>query len=337
MIFSGAGKIKRLQSDLKNRERRIAELEENNKLLQHEVLSQLQLLQTSIEQVSDKTKSGSGPQRKAMVSCITDNFVGLGATFLASLVENGGLKKDVDIILLTDPIYAPLSSENRDMLRRICPKVRFVEPDTSFLSDDLVKRWENGVVIKANIDRSLPNKKSVYIKLCILRMTHYDAILWLDSDVLVLKPVNELLSLPASLGMVRGVNPHHHFGVSYGKHRKGFNSGVMLVKKPHLSERSFAQAVVLLNEKQHTTKQDQSLLNFMWKDEDRMYLPHHYNWKVGLLKTDEEWNEAFSHARVIHFDGPCKWKLKEGSRDNLTTAAFHEIREKYEIPMIMEP
>ncbi len=313
------------------------ELRQRNSLLEERSSAVLDDITSKLEFLARDREATIPAPRQAVVSCITDNFIGLGATFLASLMENGALKRNVDIVMLTDPTYAPLSEANRAMLRGLCPKVRFVEPDTSFLSVDLVKRWENGVVIKQNIDQSLPNKRSVYIKLCILRMTQYDAILWLDSDILVLKGVNELLTLPSALGMVRGVNPHHHFGVTYGRQKKGFNSGVMLVKKPHISESSFQQAVKLLNEKQHTTKQDQSLLNFMWKDEDRMYLPHHYNWKVGLLKTDEEWDHAFEHARVIHFDGPCKWKLKEGTRDNRTTVAFHDIRERHGIPMIMEP
>ena len=276
-------------------------------------------------------------QRKAVVSCITDNFLGLGSTFLASLFENGHLGNDTDVVLLTDPVYAPLSNENRDILRRVSARVKFLEPDTSFLSDDLVRRWRGGRQIKKGIDAELPNKRSVYIKLCILRMEQYDSILWLDSDMLVLREINELFALPTALAMVRGGKPHHHFGLRYGVQKMGFNSGMMLVRKPYISEASFQQAVRLLNEKTHTEKQDQSLLNFQWLNEPRMYLPHHYNWKLGLLSTDKEWDHAYDHARILHFDGPCKWKLKEGSRTNKTTEAFHALREKYDMPMVMEP
>lgn len=282
-------------------------------------------------------KENSGPKTKAVVSCITNNFIGLGATFIASLMENGKLSPDTHIILLTDPVYAPLSDENRAALLAICGRIKFISPDTSFLNDDLVKRWENGKLVKQGIDAELPNKRSVYIKLCALRLVEFDSILWLDSDLFIVRTVSELFDLPASLAMVRGGTPHHHYGVHHGSHKMGFNSGVMLIKKPYIGEKSFQQAVSLLRAKQHTEKQDQSLLNAQWLKEPRTYLPHHYNWKLGLIKTDEEWDHAFEHARVLHFDGPCKWKLKEDSRSNKTTVAFHEMREKYNIPMVMEP
>lgn len=305
--------------------------------------AEIQRLNDRIRELEDRLKPqvskivGPDPGKVAVVSCITDNFIGLGATFLASLMENGNLGKGVSVLLLTDPVYAPLSKENRKLLQRICPRVRFLTPDTSFLNEDLVKRWEGGVVVKQHTDQALPSKKSVYLKLCLLRLVEFDTILWLDSDILVARGVKELFYIPASLAMVRGGKPHHHFGLSFGKHSHGFNSGVMLIRKPFISDAVFARSVELLGEKTHTTKQDQSLLNAQWMDEPRLYLPHQYNWKVGLLTTDAEWDDAFENARLIHFDGPCKWKLKDGTRDNKTTAAFHEIREKYAIPMTMEP
>lgn len=282
-----------------------------------------------VEPIAHKTR--------AVVSCITDNFIGLGATFLASLMENGKLSADTSIVLLTDPVYAPLSQENRSLLTRICPRLQFLTPDTSFLGDDLTKRWKEGRHVKAATDAELPNKRSVYIKLCTLRLDQFDSILWLDSDMLLVRSVSELFDLPTPLAMVRGGKPHHHFGVTFGQQKMGFNSGMMLIRKPYIGEKSFQASVALLQEKKHTEKQDQSLLNVQWLNEPRMYLPHHYNWKLGLLKTDEDWDHAFDHARVIHFDGPCKWALKDGSRSNKTTTAFHELRERYEIPMIMEP
>ncbi|MBW9090826.1 hypothetical protein JNB91_23730 [Rhizobium wenxiniae] len=277
--------------------------------------------------------------RRAVVTCITDNFITLGAVFIASLVENGNLPKtdEVDVVVISDPKFAPLSDDNKDTLFSILPKIRFIEPDTSYLSDDLVKRWDNGVVIKQVTDAELPSKKSVYLKLAILNLTEYDEILWMDSDMLVLKSIFELFSLPTKLAMVRGGKPHHHFGVSYGVQKMGFNSGLMLIKKPYISRNSFNEAVRLLNEKTHTVKQDQSLLNAQWLNEERMYLPHHYNWKMGLLNSDKTWDHAFDHARVLHFDGPCKFKLKEGTTNNKTTAAFHDYLRRYELRMIMEP
>lgn len=274
--------------------------------------------------------------RAAIVSCITDNFIGLGAAFLQSLVETGSIPKGCDVVLLTCPVYAPLSEENRARLRAILPGLVFETVETGFLSDDLVRRWVGGKVVKANIDAGLPGKRSVYLKLHILRMTRYGAILWLDSDMMALRSIAPLFHLPADLCMVPAGPPGHGFGLDYGPGgRRGFNSGLMLVRERYIAPAWFDRAVALLNEKTHTDVQDQSLLNHMWREEPKLWLPHGYNWKVPKDASPAFHRRAMADALLIHFVAHAKWHLAQDDRSLPLHAHFHALREKAGAPLVI--
>jgi lipopolysaccharide biosynthesis glycosyltransferase len=274
--------------------------------------------------------------RCAIVSCVTDNFIGLGAVWLASLVETKSIPKDCEVVLLTDTIYAPLSEKNRMVLREIYPKVQFHDLDTSFLSDDLVKRWTEGKQVKEKIDSSLPGKRSVYLKLSILRMSQFTAVLWMDSDMMVLRSIAGVFRLPADIAVVPVGSPSSFFGIDYGASKRGFNSGFMLVRERHLSMESFDKVVRMLNDKTHTSTQDQSLLNAMWLGEQKMFLPHVYNWKIHKGADHAFHDEALRSARVIHFVAQSKWELLSAS-DLPVHVAFRRLMTDHRVPAIITP
>ncbi|WEZ86113.1 glycosyltransferase (plasmid) [Rhizobium sp. 32-5/1] len=120
--------------------------------------------------------------------------------------------------------------------------------------------------------------------------------------------------------------------MDYGPSKRQFNSGVMLIKQKYISNEWFDRAIDLLHEKTHTSVQDQSLLNHLWRDENKLFLPHTYNWKVPPDLTDEVGEKAMSDARVVHFVGPVKFKLARMS-ENVLVAKFHELREAAGAPI----
>ncbi|MBU8547292.1 MULTISPECIES: glycosyltransferase [Roseomonadaceae] len=275
------------------------------------------------------------PARRAFVSCVTDNFIGFGGVFLYSLVLSKSIPVNTDVILLTHPLYAPLNDKNRDLLIRIYPSLIFEEANADFLDDDLSKRWSGGKIVKKGIDAGLPNKRSVYLKLCLLRMERYEALMWIDSDFMVLRGVGGVFRLPFSLAMVAAGPSRHSFGVDFGASRAPINSGFMLIKKPHIGMVWFEKAVSLLREKNHTSIQDQSLLQYLWKDSNVFYLPHTYNWKLQENASTAFCKEALQNARAIHFVGTTKWRLLQPSDGNPLYERFHELRQMAGIPLIM--
>lgn len=272
----------------------------------------------------------------AIVSCITDNFIALGGTFLASLLAADPGAADCDILLLTCPRYAPLGEANRALLRRIHPGIRFWEADTGFLSEETVRRWHAGKVVKAGIDAALPGKRSVFLKLLLLVLERHEAAMWLDSDLLVRRPLTGLFRLPARLAMVPAGRPVLDFGVDYGSRGLPFNSGLMVLKRPYLSAAWFGRAVALLEERRHTELQDQSLLNALWAREPKLRLPHLYNWKVRGGDPPAAHALALRHACAVHFVGEAKWELLRPSASPLHVA-FHAAREAAGVPLHLEP
>lgn len=274
--------------------------------------------------------------RRAIVSCITDNFLGLGAVFLRSLVETGSIPADTSVVLLSCPTYAPLSEHSRDFLSTILPGLRVDQVDTGYLSEDLVRRWHGGQVVSEDTDAALPGKKSVFLKLAILRMTEFDTLLWLDSDMMVLRDISPLFDLPVGLAVVPAGRPDRSFGVEYRAEGPPFNSGLMLLRKPYIGRAWFERAVTLLNERRYTGFQDQSLLNRLWRKEPKLRLPHVYNWKVHPRETPKFHAESLKLAHILHFVGPAKWELAEDEELPLH-AAFHARRRAIEAPNTIRP
>lgn len=273
--------------------------------------------------------------KRAIVSCITDNFIGLGAVFVASLVETKTLSEGTDLILLEDETYAHISDENKRLIERIWPQVMWRMVDSSFLNEDLIKRYNSkSEIVKADRDEKLKHKKAVYLKLDVFRLTQYERVMWMDSDTLAIHRVDELFRAPAQFAAVPTGNPAiPHFGIDFVKGRKPFNTGLFVVRKDLLGDESFNRLVEMLEEKQHTDVQDQSLLiNFM-DGKNKLLLPHCYNWKMTEEFSPEEDARTMTQARLIHFVAKAKWRLVEDRPWSKVCAAFHTLRFKYEIPL----
>ena len=253
-------------------------------------------------------------RRSAIVSIVTDNFIDFGKVFLSSLVQSKSIPKGTDVVFLYCPVYAPLSQENMDALQAIYPKLKFTLVDTSFLNGDLIKRWKNGVVVKEEVDARLPEKRSVFLKLAVLELAQYDAVLWLDSDMIILRSVAGLFRTPADIAVVPARASNHAFGFNFSKKDKhDFNSGVMLINRKFLGFACFDEAVELLNQREDTLYQDQSIFNTLWRNQFKFWLPHVYNWKVPVEADAQMHDQIAANGRVVHFVGPSKKQIKRTS------------------------
>src|SRR5690606_12116090 len=100
--------------------------------------------------------------KHAIVTIITDNFIGLGATFLASLKKHMAAPEPFDLIVLTNRDYAPLSDDNRKLLSRIFGTVHFLEAPSDHLNETNTRRYDkHGTHIAADVDARVPAKRAV--------------------------------------------------------------------------------------------------------------------------------------------------------------------------------
>jgi len=259
----------------------------------------------------------------------------LGAVWLLSLVKSGSIPKGTEVILLTCPTYAPLSEANRKILAGIFPAIKFHETETGYLDADLTKRWKDGEMFNPDLDENIPSKRSVYLKLSVLNLD-YDTLLWLDSDMLILRSIMGLFRLPANLAMVDAGPSNHHHGVDFLPGGKLFNSGLMLIRRPYASKEWFEKSVCLLNEKKHTSMQDQSLLNELFKSENRLTLPHVYNWKLNRQPSVVLAKSVMDSARVVHWIGRSKFELVTPPANPLAET-WQEMLTETGVPLTITP
>lgn len=218
---------------------------------------------------------------------------------------------DGEIRVITDDA----SPEFRRRLERMGP-VRFTEPDPR---------------LRAAVDRLQehdPRLSGIYRRLFSLelfRLSEYDRVVYLDSDIYCSGDISELFSRPEPLlacpdgftladrisKLVDGGRPPPAT-VRYGKpFDRSFNAGVLSVGKPVIGEDTYMQLLALLDpqrweEMGRSKFTDQMALNIHF---DGRFTPLHsrYNYVIFL----EEYQKCVEQvslldARLVHFAGNIK-------------------------------
>ncbi|TCD66487.1 glycogenin glucosyltransferase [Steccherinum ochraceum] len=136
---------------------------------------------------------------------------------------------------------------------------------------------------------------SVLTKLHIFRLTQYSKLIFLDADVLPIRPLSHLFTLPHEFSAVPDVGWPDIF-----------NSGVMVLSP---GEEKFTELVELLKSKGSWDGGDQGLLN-EWRGDNWHRLSFTYNTTPTAAYTYAPAYERFgSQISAIHFIGPNKpWK-----------------------------
>ncbi|KZV99006.1 hypothetical protein EXIGLDRAFT_763004 [Exidia glandulosa HHB12029] len=137
-----------------------------------------------------------------------------------------------------------------------------------------------------------PDLETVLTKLHAFRLTQYDKIIFLDADVLPLRPLSHLFSLPHQFAAVPDVGWPDIF-----------NSGVMVFSP---GEDKFDQIMGVVNSKGSWDGGDQGVLN-EWRGDDWHRLSFTYNTTPTAAYTYAPAYERFgSKISAIHFIGPNK-------------------------------
>lgn len=285
------------------------------------------------------------PRRYAVVTTITDNFIGMGAAFLLSLNERLARRDEVDVILLQSPGVAPLSLENGIALEELCPGLKIIDIDTSsFLTAANMTRYDKeGRPTSVRRDRDqLPSKKAAYVKLNVLRLAQYEKVVLMDSDMLVVNDFSEVFDLSHDIAAVRTGAPDPDFVSEHrgrGAARTGFNTGFVVFDRSAIGEGAFNAAIDFMELRRGRRLRDQSILNEIFAQADRLYLPHAYNYKIHVSDPGRLSRvETLETAKVLHFVAVTKWGLKDAAnRGKAIYDYYHAVQKRTGIPFILEP
>ncbi|KAK7465365.1 glycogenin glucosyltransferase [Stygiomarasmius scandens] len=220
------------------------------------------------------------------------------------------------VTLLTSDHYLPgalaLAAALRDIhpYPAVPPEVDFqtvclVTPESVDVSSIKLLRKAYDVVIGVELitqenDKGLqllgrPDLNTVLTKLHVFRLTQYSKIIFLDADVLPIRPLSHLFSTPHEFSAVPDVGWPDIF-----------NSGVLVLSP---GEEKFSELQQLLKSKGSWDGGDQGLLN-EWRGSNWNRLSFTYNTTPTAAYTYAPAYERFgSKISAIHFIGPNKpWK-----------------------------
>ncbi|KAK0481673.1 glycogenin [Armillaria novae-zelandiae] len=249
--------------------------------------------------------------------------------------------------LLTSDFYLPgalaLAAALKDVhpTPAIPPEVEFqtvclVTPETVDVSTIKLLRKAFNVVVGVEViaqedDKGLkllgrPDLNTVLTKLHVFRLTQYSKIIFLDADVLPIRPLSHLFSLPHEFSAVPDVGWPDIF-----------NSGVMVLSP---GEDKFDELNALLKSKGSWDGGDQGLLN-EWRGGNWDRLSFTYNTTPTAAYTYAPAYERFgSQIKAIHFIGPNKpWNSiphRPPFADQQDSSAVTQISQAYDYTSLLD-
>ena len=240
---------------------------------------------TSTRDVAGKSTGLEKGSKDAYVTLLYgDGKFVLGARVLGQSLRETGTTKDMIVLCTTD-----VQESSKEVLRADGWTVKIIDT-----IENPYKSHFHGV-----------HHTGIYSKLLIWNMTEYDRIVFLDSDVLVVKNIDRLFDCGT-------------FCVRY-RHSDLFNSGVIVVEPNATVFRDILEKVPIYPSYTHG---DQGFLNiyfqhlkyapmFDWEGQSRQKqpkrLPAGLNADVGMYYLNSHWSYPSSEVKVIHYTmGPTK-------------------------------
>nr|AAS46741.1 putative glycogenin protein [Pleurotus djamor] len=243
----------------------------------------------------------------AFVTLVTSDPYLPGALALVAALNDVHKASDIpfDTVCLVTPETVDVASIKllRKAFRLVVGIELIVQPDPSGLN--LLGR---------------PDLDTVLTKLHVFRLVQYSKIIFLDADVLPIRPLSHLFSLPHEFSAVPDVGWPDIF-----------NSGVLVLSP---GEDKFTQLNQLLKSKGSWDGGDQGILN-EWRGDDWNRLSFTYNTTPTAAYTYAPAYERYgSQISAIHFIGPNKpWKAYD--YNSLVDRWFSVYDKHYRAPIVV--
>lgn len=245
-------------------------------------------------------------RRMCIATVVTDGFLP-GAEVLIRTLLRTNPWFDGDLVVLHNDDVARLGAESRTRLTDTAPGIRFRHVDLSpyrsiFAQRDAVLRTP---------DRLL----AAFVILDAFRLSAYERVVCLDSDMMVLGDLSELFELDCEFAAVMATDERSGENLDY------FNTGVMVIGPNHLTGATFEQitgTTVMSSVDRERGKADQAVLNRFFESRPYDRLPLRYN--VTKRMVPDQIGDIIGRlhqldARILHFVGAKPWNLNWSERD----------------------
>ena len=130
--------------------------------------------------------------KKILISTVcNDDFILGGLTLLQSLKNNVSILEACDVKIYYDDELCKLSPENKDKFARVFPRIKFQKVN---LPVDLKHCTADSEI-----------RRSAFVKLECFNETNYDRVVFLDSDIIVIRDISDIIKdLRIKYGQVDG-------------------------------------------------------------------------------------------------------------------------------------
>ncbi|WP_340560893.1 glycosyltransferase [Streptomyces sp. GSL17-111] len=221
-------------------------------------------------------RNPTGKRRIAFASYVDENYLPGFLALLRSLaLSNPGVCEDFVVL------YDDLRPSSVAAIRRLHPRVVLRRVDDAHYDDFVKGDPENYLIRKA------------YFILDVFRIRDYDTVITLDTDMVVLGDIGELLTLREGLAAV----PQFF----HGQHK--LNSGLLVIQREYLTDAFCARLdEVGRSGSYELDKHDQGILNAVL-DGDFVRLDPRYNFVKRRLTGDQP---VPDDVAVLHFTGRHK-------------------------------
>lgn len=223
-----------------------------------------------------RSETLTGKRRIAFASYVDENYLPGFLTLLRSLaLTNPGVCEDFVVL------YDDLQPSSITAIRRLHPRIVLRRVDPTRYDGFVKGDQENYLVRKA------------YFILDVFRFRDYDTIITLDTDMVVLGDLSELLRMRTGLGAVP----------QFLKEQTKLNSGLLVIQKEYLTDSFCAQIDATgASGKYELDKHDQGILNALLEHKF-IRLDYKYNYVKRRLSGDKPVPEDVA---ILHFTGRHK-------------------------------
>ncbi len=296
---------------------------------------------------SDFSIQPSFENKQAIVFCLNNNFVKYFGVTLFSLIENSSEEKSYDIVVINRDI----TEKNKKRLLKLLPdnfSLRF------FNIDEFIKSSFKDISLPTNGSYwSIDTYYRIFIPLI---MQGYEKVLYLDSDTIINRNLDEIFNIDfdnkkvmacRDTFVIKSHRQKDNMRLDYIKNtlkikniQDYVNTGVMLLNISAIDpEKYFNDLIEIFNNVKTFLYADQEILNSIFYGQIK-FLPFEYNCQIGYIFRSkgyedsllEEYKTNFLNAQknpiIIHYTTDIKpWNcLSEFYQTELTDIYWHYAR-----------
>jgi lipopolysaccharide biosynthesis glycosyltransferase len=155
-----------------------------------------------------------------------------------------------------------------------------------------------------NLETETKRLKNSFYKFEIFSLDNYDRIVFLDSDLVVIKNINYLFETESDISAIQDYSTEW-----IDQNKNIFNTGVMSIRKKYISK-NITNKLIEIAKKEKSLYGDQDIINILIKDYER--LSSDYN----TLKITFQCNGTWAiNPKIIHYIGTKPWEKINDSID----------------------